>query len=67
MSHLPLAGGPEFDRVRAIAAALGPHAASLGDDCALLEVAGRTLALSTDVSVEDVHFRRAWLSLEEIG
>lgn len=67
MSHLPLAGGPEFDRVRAIAAALGPRACTLGDDCALLEVGDRTLALSTDVSVEEVHFRRGWLSLEEIG
>jgi thiamine-monophosphate kinase len=26
-----------------------------------------TLALSTDTSLEDVHFRRDWLSLEEIG
>ena len=33
---LPLGPGPEFDRVRAIARALGPLAASLGDDCAIL-------------------------------
>jgi thiamine-monophosphate kinase len=62
-----LGPGPEFDRIRAIASGLGSRAAGLGDDCALLEIAGTTLALSTDASVEDVHFRRAWLSLEEIG
>jgi thiamine-monophosphate kinase len=63
----PLGPGPEFDRIRAIASGLGPLAAGLGDDCALLEIGGTTLALSTDVSVEDVHFRREWLALEEIG
>jgi thiamine-monophosphate kinase len=63
----PLGPGPEFDRIRAIALALGADAADLGDDCALLPVDGRTLALSIDASVEGVHFRRDWLSLEEIG
>jgi thiamine-monophosphate kinase len=65
---LPLGPGPEFDRVRAIARALGPLAASLGDDCAILpEVSGSNLVLSTDVSVEGVHFRREWLRPAEIG
>jgi len=36
-----------------------------GDDCAL--VVGEGIALSCDMSVEDVHFRRDWLSAEEIG
>jgi thiamine-monophosphate kinase len=62
-----LAAGPEFDLIRAVAAQarlahplvrVGP-----GDDCA---IAGE-LAISTDASVENVHFRRAWLSPEEIG
>lgn len=62
-----LGPGPEFDRIRAIASGLGSRAGGLGDDCALVEIGGVTLALSTDTSLEDVHFRRDWLSLEEIG
>ncbi|HEU5171449.1 MAG TPA: thiamine-phosphate kinase [Gemmatimonadales bacterium] len=65
--HLGLGPGAEFDRIRAIAAALGPAAARLGDDCALIADPCGTLALSTDVSVEGVHFRREWLTPEEIG
>lgn len=62
-----LGPGAEFDRIRAIAAALGPRAAELGDDCAMVPIKGGFLALSTDVSVEGVHFRREWLGFEEIG
>ena len=67
MSAIRLGGGPEFDRIRAIAAALGDRAPGLGDDVAWLEVGGRHLAVSTDVSVEGVHFRRDWLAPPEIG
>ncbi|MEO8452207.1 MAG: thiamine-phosphate kinase [Gemmatimonadota bacterium] len=62
-----LAGGSEFDRIRAIARALGPAASGLGDDCAIVTVGAETLALSTDTSVDTVHFRRAWLEPREIG
>jgi thiamine-monophosphate kinase len=63
----PLGGGREFDRIREIARVLGAGAAQLGDDCALVHADGATLALSTDVSVENVHFRTEWLSCTEIG
>jgi thiamine-monophosphate kinase len=62
-----LGPGREFDRIRAIARALGAQAKGLGDDCALLPAGSGTLALSTDVSVENVHFRLQWLTFEEIG
>lgn len=39
---------------------LGP-----GDDCAV--IAAPQMALSVDLAVEDVHFRRDWLEPEEIG
>ncbi len=67
MTHLRLGTGPEFDRIRAALAALGPHAAGIGDDCAILPDAPGRVVLSADLSVEDVHFRRAWLGAEEIG
>lgn len=65
-----LGPGAEFDRIRQFLAGtriadearvpVGP-----GDDCAIIE-AGR-LAVSTDMSVEQVHFRREWMEPERIG
>lgn len=62
-----LGAGGEFDRLRAIFARLGPAARDLGDDCALVSVGGRTLAITIDLSLEGVHFRTDWLSFREIG
>ena len=65
--NLALGPGPEFDRIRAIVGVLGVQAAGLGDDCGLFREGDQFLALSTDVSVEGVHFRRQWITPEEAG
>lgn len=62
-----LGPGAEFDRIRAIAARLGPRARDIGDDCALVSVGGVPLAVSADLAVEGTHFLREWLTPEEIG
>ena len=43
------------------------RAVGLGDDCGVLVAVDAKLVVSTDVSVEGIHFRRDWLTLEEIG
>ncbi len=61
--------GVEFNLIRSLlgpperldsSILLGP-----GDDAAVLDV-GRVV-VSTDLTVEDVHFRRSWLSFREVG
>lgn len=75
MTQIPLGPGAEFDIIRrfypadrsAGAAIRMPAAVRVGsgDDCAV--VRGEGIALSTDISVEGVHFLREWLQPEEIG
>lgn len=66
--HHALGPGREFDLVRAMLARWGDVAQGVGDDAASLAVpAGERLVVSTDASVEGAHFRREWLSPEEIG
>ncbi|MCE9601068.1 MAG: thiamine-phosphate kinase [Gemmatimonadetes bacterium] len=66
--HLTLGPGSEFDAVRDLLARWGPSAIGIGDDGAVLDVpAGSRLVVSTDSTVEEVHFKAAWLTPEEIG
>lgn len=63
-----LGPGREFDLVRVMMSRWGDRARGIGDDATVLEVpSGEQLVVSTDASLEDVHFRREWLSPEEIG
>lgn len=66
--HVAMGPGREFDAVRALLEQWGSAAEGVGDDGAVLDVPpGQRLVVSTDTTVEDVHFRRSWLTPEEIG
>ena len=66
--HLAMGEGAEFDAIRRLLTLWGPNAVGIGDDAAVLDIpAGERLVVSTDASVEHVHFKREWLSAEEIG
>ena len=66
--NIPLGPGPEFDLVRELVARYGASGVGIGDDASTLRVPdGEELLVSTDVAVEDVHFRQSWLTPDEIG
>ncbi|MGE0353341.1 MAG: thiamine-phosphate kinase [Gemmatimonadales bacterium] len=62
-----LGAGVEFDRIRGVIRRLGLESGGIGSDCAHIPEGDRWLVLSCDMSLEEVHFRRDWLSFEEIG
>lgn len=69
-SALAVAVGPgvEFEIIEGLAEEWGSRAQGLGDDAAVIPIApGMNMVVSTDTSVEGVHFTREWLSPEEIG
>jgi thiamine-monophosphate kinase len=60
--------GVEFDLIRRMAERWGDLVQRAGDDAAILDLKhGSRLVASTDTSLEGVHFRREWMSLQEIG
>ncbi|MFH1765109.1 MAG: thiamine-phosphate kinase [Gemmatimonadota bacterium] len=63
-----LGPGGEFDLIRQLVGPEEPLSQGVlvgpGDDCTVLEGG---LVVSTDLSVEGVHFRREWVTLEEAG
>ena len=63
-----LGPGREFDLIRSLLAPSPLPSAGVvegpGDDCAVLDGG---LVVSVDLSVEGIHFRRDWFSLEEAG
>jgi thiamine-monophosphate kinase len=66
--NIALGPGREFDIVRTLLDEWGRSAERIGDDAAVLEVpAGERVVVTTDTSVEGVHFRREWLNQFEIG
>jgi thiamine-monophosphate kinase len=65
---LELGPGREFDIIRELLSRWGPRALGIGDDAAMLHVpVGEQLVVSTDSSVEHIHFERAWITPREIG
>src|SRR5262245_20446244 len=69
MTHdVELGPGREFDLIRKLRHHWGPLAADIGDDAAVLRVPrGERMVISTDSALDGVHFRRDWLTLQEIG
>jgi thiamine-monophosphate kinase len=67
-THLPMGEGKEFDAIRAMLQVWGSRARGIGDDAAIVDLPpGQRLVVSTDACVEGVHFRREWLTPEEVG
>jgi len=67
-AHIALGPGKEFDLVRTMLGEWGQSASGVGDDAAVIEVPpGEKLVITTDTSVEGIHFKREWLNHFEIG
>jgi thiamine-monophosphate kinase len=67
-AYTRLRDGAEFDLIRRFLSIWGDSAVAIGDDAALLPtIQEGHLAWTIDTSVENVHFRRRWLTPTEIG
>jgi thiamine-monophosphate kinase len=63
---LPNILGKEFDCINKIMNKL-PVGAGIGDDCAVIDFDSKSLLVSVDSFIEDVHFDMNYFSLEELG
>jgi thiamine-monophosphate kinase len=59
--------GAEFDLIRHLMSRWQDCMADIGDDAALLPPSMEPRVVSTDATVEGVHFRHGWLSPRDIG
>src|SRR5687767_287329 len=67
-AHIALGPGKEFDLVRTMLGEWGKSASGVGDDAGVIDVPpGEKLVITTDTSVEGIHFKREWLNHFEIG
>ncbi len=67
-AHQSMGPGHEFDAIRDLIARWGDLAVGIGDDTAILASrAAVSQVVTVDACVENVHFRRPWLSAREIG
>lgn len=67
-STLPLPEKSQISRIRRSAIPGAGVATGIGDDCAVLRIPrGHEALITTDFSIEDVHFRRAWHPPEVVG
>ena len=63
-----LGAGREFDAIRQMVARWGDRTRGIGDDATVVDLPrGDALVASVDSAIEDVHFRRGWLTAREIG
>lgn len=66
--NIELGPGKEFDLVRTLLDEWGKSAQHIGDDAAIITVPeGEKLVVTTDTSLDGVHFRHEWLNHFEIG
>jgi thiamine-monophosphate kinase len=67
-STLPLAEKALIARIRRQAAKGGSIMAGIGDDCAVLRIPpGHQALVTTDFTLEGIHFRREWHPPESVG
>ena len=57
-----------IERIRLSAAKTRRYGLGIGDDCAVLPLPrGHEALITTDFTLEDVHFRRAWHPADSVG